>query len=63
MRKALPGDVKQLVAMMEEFYAESGYPLNHKCATEAFTTLLADDRFGCVFLIQTVIELGDWHRS
>jgi len=38
--------------MMEEFYAESGYPLNRRRATEAFTALLADERLGFVFFIQ-----------
>jgi GNAT superfamily N-acetyltransferase len=38
--------------MMDEFYAESGYRLDHQRATEAFTTLLADDRLGFVWFIQ-----------
>jgi len=52
MRRASPSDVPQLVAMMDEFHAEFGYPLNHQHATEAFATLLADDRLGCVWFIQ-----------
>lgn len=52
MRRAFPNDVPQLVTMMAEFYAESGYPLNHQHATEAFATLLADDRLGHVWFIQ-----------
>ena len=52
MRKASPNDVQQLVAMMEEFYAEGGYPLNRQRAAEAFTTLLANERLGLVFFIQ-----------
>src|SRR5262245_9451351 len=52
MRKATANDVQQLIAMMEEFYAEGGYALNRRRAAEAFTTLLADDRLGCVFFIQ-----------
>jgi GNAT superfamily N-acetyltransferase len=52
MKRASPNDVPQLVAMMNEFYAESGYPLNHQRATEAFATLLADDRLGYVWFIQ-----------
>lgn len=52
MRKALPDDVPRLVALMDEFYAEGGYPLNHRRAAEAFTTLLADERLGHVWLIQ-----------
>ena len=52
MKRALPHDVEQLVRMMDEFYAESGYTLNHERATQAFSTLLADDRLGYVWLIQ-----------
>jgi GNAT superfamily N-acetyltransferase len=52
MRRASPSDVQQLVAMMDEFYAEGGYPLNRHRAAEAFAPLLADDRLGYVFFIQ-----------
>jgi GNAT superfamily N-acetyltransferase len=52
MKPAFPNDVHRLVAMMSEFYAEGGYPLNHQRATEAFLTLLADDRLGYVWFIQ-----------
>jgi GNAT superfamily N-acetyltransferase len=52
MRHASANDVPQLVAMMAEFYAESGYPLNQQHAAEAFATLLADDRLGYVWFIQ-----------
>jgi GNAT superfamily N-acetyltransferase len=52
MRKAWPDDVEQLVALMAEFYAEGGYPLNDRRAAEAFTTLLADERLGQVWFIQ-----------
>jgi GNAT superfamily N-acetyltransferase len=52
MRRASPNDVQQLVTMMDEFHAEFGYPLNHQRATEAFATLLADDRLGSVWFIQ-----------
>jgi len=52
MKRASLNDVQQLVTMMDEFYAEGGYPLNHRRATEAFTTLLADDRRGYVWFIE-----------
>jgi GNAT superfamily N-acetyltransferase len=52
MKRASPNDVEQLVRMMDEFYAEGGYSLNHRRATEAFATLLADERLGWVWLIQ-----------
>jgi GNAT superfamily N-acetyltransferase len=52
MRKASLGDVEQLVTMMAEFYSESPYTLNLRRATDAFTTLLADERLGRVWFIQ-----------
>ncbi len=52
MRKATPDDVEQLVELMAEFYAEGAYLLNRRRATEAFQTLLADDRLGHVWIIQ-----------
>jgi RimJ/RimL family protein N-acetyltransferase len=38
MRRASVDDVQHLVGLMAEFYAEAGYPLNHRRAAEAFTT-------------------------
>lgn len=38
--------------MMAGFYSESPYTLNLGRATEAFTSLLADERLGHVWLIQ-----------
>ncbi|MEO8449108.1 MAG: GNAT family N-acetyltransferase [Gemmatimonadota bacterium] len=52
MKKASSADVPQLVALMAEFYAEAAFPLNHARAADAFTALLADERFGHVWLIQ-----------
>jgi GNAT superfamily N-acetyltransferase len=52
MKRAVPDDATQLVEMMSEFYAEGGYPLNRRRAAEAFAALLADDRWGGVWLIQ-----------
>jgi len=46
MRKASLIDVQQLVTMMAEFYSDSPYTLNPRRATEAFTSLLADDALG-----------------
>ena len=56
MRKASPDDIQQLVAMMTEFYAESAYTLNQRRATDAFTALLADERLGHVWFIQSESE-------
>jgi GNAT superfamily N-acetyltransferase len=52
MRKASLADVQPLVTLMTEFYSESSYALNRRRATEAFTSLLADERLGHVWLIQ-----------
>jgi GNAT superfamily N-acetyltransferase len=52
IKRASPNDVQLLVTMMAEFYAEGGFPLNQQRATEAFATLLADERLGCVWFIQ-----------
>ena len=53
MRRASLNDVQQLVAMMTEFYSESGYMLNPRRATEAFHALLADERLGYVWFVQS----------
>ena len=53
MRRALPNDVPQLVAMMTEFYSGSGYTLNPRRATDAFNVLLADERLGYVWFVQS----------
>ena len=38
--------------MMAEFYSDSPYTLNPRRATEAFASLLADERLGHVWFIQ-----------
>ncbi|WP_040585723.1 GNAT family N-acetyltransferase [Spirosoma luteum] len=53
MRKATPTDLPLLVELMAEFYAEGGYTLNQSHATKAFASLLADQRVGLVWLIET----------
>lgn len=52
MRLADAEDVERLVDLMTDFYAESGYVLDHSHAEEAFTALLADPRLGRIWLIQ-----------
>src|SRR6059036_1184823 len=52
LRKASPKDVQRLVTLMDEFYAEAAYPLNHRRAAEGFAALLADERLGHVWFIQ-----------
>jgi GNAT superfamily N-acetyltransferase len=56
MRRASLNDVPQLVTMMGEFYSDSPYPLNRRRATDAFTALLADERLGHVWFIQSNSE-------
>lgn len=53
MRKANTNDLPLLVELMAEFYAEGGYTLNQSHATKAFASLLADQRVGLVWLIET----------
>ena len=53
MRRALPSDIPLLVTMMTEFYSDSHYTLNPRRATDAFMALLADDRLGHVWFIQS----------
>jgi GNAT superfamily N-acetyltransferase len=53
MRIAVPEDVDRLVALMDEFYAAGGYKLNHQRASRAFGTMLADERLGRVWLIES----------
>ena len=52
LRKASLDDVQQLVALMAEFYAEGGYPLNQRRAAEAFAELVGDERLGKVWFIR-----------
>jgi GNAT superfamily N-acetyltransferase len=52
LRRAGPDDLNQLVNMMAEFYSGSPYTLNPGRAAEAFTPLLADDRWGYVWFIR-----------
>jgi GNAT superfamily N-acetyltransferase len=52
MRQASKPDVPRLVALMTEFYAEAGTPMDSTQAARAFEALLADDRLGKAWLIQ-----------
>jgi GNAT superfamily N-acetyltransferase len=50
---ATSDDIPQLVDLMAEFYAEAGYPLNREHAASAFDSLLADERLGRIWIIQS----------
>jgi GNAT superfamily N-acetyltransferase len=52
MRPAETDDLQELLDLMADFYAESGYVLDRTHAAEAFTALLADPRLGRVWLIE-----------
>lgn len=51
IRPAKPPDLPLLSTLMEEFYAESGYPLDRAHASAALSELLGDPRLGRVWLI------------
>lgn len=53
MRTAVPNDESRLVELMAEFYAEAGFELDCEHAAAAFAALLADDRLGQVWLLET----------
>jgi GNAT superfamily N-acetyltransferase len=51
MRRADRDDIPTLLALMSEFYSESGYALDHVLAEAAFSAILSDERLGYVWLI------------
>lgn len=53
LEKASSPETAELVGLMGEFYAESGYPLNRPRATAAFAALLSDSRLGHAWLIRS----------
>jgi ribosomal protein S18 acetylase RimI-like enzyme len=50
LREATLDDLPVLVEMMEEFYVESSYSLDHPEATAAFKTLLDQPEYGGIWL-------------
>jgi GNAT superfamily N-acetyltransferase len=52
VRAARPDDVATLVALMGEFYAESGFPLPEAAAARTFAALLADPTLGQLWLLE-----------
>ena len=51
-RRATCADIPQLVALMQEFYAEAAVPLDPAWATQAFASLLEDPRRGATWLLE-----------
>jgi GNAT superfamily N-acetyltransferase len=52
IRKAFSNDMPALLALMSEFYAESGYELDRTHAERGFAAILADERLGHVWLME-----------
>jgi len=50
-RPATLADVPALVGLMEEFYAEASFPLDHAWAAASFEALLQDPSRGAVWLL------------
>lgn len=50
VRLAIADDIDALVGLMHDFYAESGFELDHAWAAASFARLLADPALGCVWL-------------
>jgi len=52
MRRATLSDIPALVALMAEFYAESGFELDRPLAESAFSAIIGDERLGIVWIIE-----------
>lgn len=52
MRLATASDIPDLVTLMQEFYAESSYPLDRAWAARAFSDLIAEPSRGAVWLME-----------
>ena len=50
LREATLDDIPVLVEMMEEFYAESDYSLDHAEAAAAFQSLIDQPQYGAIWL-------------
>ena len=51
LREATLDDISVLVDMMEEFYAESDYSLDHVEAAAAFQALISQPHYGAIWLV------------
>jgi ribosomal protein S18 acetylase RimI-like enzyme len=52
MRKVTANDLEFFLALMTEFYAESGYELDRTSTTRAFQTILEQPNLGQIWFIQ-----------
>ena len=51
VRNAAQADIPALVDLMQEFYAEAGYPLDRGWAAASFSALLSDDSRGAAWVV------------
>jgi GNAT superfamily N-acetyltransferase len=56
VRPATLADIPALVSLMEEFYAESSFPLDRASATASFEALLREPSRGAVWLLLEGVE-------
>ena len=52
-RRATSADIGSLLALMDDFYAESGFVLDHTSTTAALQSLLSSPSLGCVWIAHT----------
>jgi ribosomal protein S18 acetylase RimI-like enzyme len=50
IHRAAPGDVPELVELMQAFYAESSFPLDREWGARSFNALLSNPLLGCAWL-------------
>lgn len=50
VHRATSADVGSLLALMHDFYAESGFVLNHTSAAAALQSLLSSPALGCIWI-------------
>ena len=51
IRQATSDDISALVEMMDEFYAESAFELDHVAASASFNSLLVRPEFGTIYIV------------
>jgi len=56
VRSASASDIPTLVELMEEFHAESGFPLNRTHAAETFSLLLSNSAWGAAWVLERARE-------
>jgi len=60
IRWAAPGHLPLLLPLVESFYAEDGHTLDVLSVRRALRPLLQDDRFGVVYLIETMGQISGY---